>query len=197
MVVPLLLLWGLPGGPIHVKARSAVASQPPVVRSTGWGPLVFTAGVVGAIPAPPANVSASAAVPVNVLSLGARAVRVAGVVVHDLTRHSSPTRPAARPVPTSSGSSGPSSADPPAASSGRSQTGPASWYPAPAGTCAHKTLPIGTVVTVTDLENGRQTTCRVEDRGPYQGGRIIDLSKTTFAQLAPPSRGVIQVRITW
>jgi rare lipoprotein A len=78
-----------------------------------------------------------------------------------------------------------------------SQTGPASWYPAPAGTCAHPSLPFGTVVTVTDLANGRTTTCRVEDRGPYEGGRIIDLSESTFAQLAPPSTGVIQVRITW
>jgi rare lipoprotein A len=78
-----------------------------------------------------------------------------------------------------------------------SQTGQASWYPAPAGTCAHQTLPLGTVVTVTDLANGRSVTCRVEDRGPYQNNRIIDLSESTFSQLAPPSVGVIEVRITW
>jgi rare lipoprotein A len=53
------------------------------------------------------------------------------------------------------------------------------------------------VVTVTDLDNGRRTTCRVEDRGPYEGGRIIDLSRSTFAQLAPLSEGLIDVRITW
>ena len=78
-----------------------------------------------------------------------------------------------------------------------SQTGPASWYGAPAGTCAHPSLPLGTVVTVTNLSNGRTTTCRVEDRGPYQGGRIIDLSEATFSQLAPPASGVIEVRISW
>jgi rare lipoprotein A len=56
---------------------------------------------------------------------------------------------------------------------------------------------LGTVVTVTDLANGRSVTCRVEDRGPYQNNRIIDLSESTFSQLAPPSVGVIEVRITW
>jgi rare lipoprotein A len=58
-------------------------------------------------------------------------------------------------------------------------------------------LALGTVVTVTDLATGRWTTCRVADRGPYAGGRIIDLSETTFALLATPSLGVIEVRITW
>ena len=50
---------------------------------------------------------------------------------------------------------------------------------------------------VTDLANGRTVTCRVADRGPYVSGRILDLAKTTFAQLAPTSTGVIQVRIEW
>ncbi|MHB1444937.1 MAG: septal ring lytic transglycosylase RlpA family protein [Acidimicrobiales bacterium] len=82
-------------------------------------------------------------------------------------------------------------------SSSNTETGPASWYQAPAGTCAHPTLPFGTVVTVENLANGATTTCRVEDRGPYQGGRIIDLSEATFSQIASTSDGVIQVRISW
>jgi len=77
------------------------------------------------------------------------------------------------------------------------ETGPASWYQAPAGTCAHPTIPFGTVVRVENLANGATTTCRVEDRGPYQGGRIIDLSEATFSQIASTSDGVIQVRISW
>jgi rare lipoprotein A len=52
-------------------------------------------------------------------------------------------------------------------------------------------------VTVKNLANGATTTCKVEDRGPYQGGRIIDLSEATFSQIASPSDGVIQVRISW
>jgi rare lipoprotein A len=82
-------------------------------------------------------------------------------------------------------------------SSSNSETGSASWYEAPAGTCAHPSLPFGTVVTVTNLANGATTKCRVEDRGPYAGGRIIDLSEGTFSQIASTSQGVIQVRIEW
>ena len=78
-----------------------------------------------------------------------------------------------------------------------SQTGGASWYDYNPGECAHKTIPKGTVVTVTNLATGAHTTCVVTDRGPYDGDRIIDLDKGTFAQIADPGQGVIQVRITW
>lgn len=85
---------------------------------------------------------------------------------------------------------------PPAPSN--SQTGKASWYAqAPDGTCAHQTLPMGTIVKVTNTANGKSTTCRVADRGPYHDGWIIDLAESTFAQLAPTSTGVISVRIEW
>ena len=77
------------------------------------------------------------------------------------------------------------------------ETGGASWYDYRAGECAHKTIPKGTTVSITNLANGKQTTCVVTDRGPYGGGRIIDLDRGTFAQLADPSQGIIQVRITW
>jgi rare lipoprotein A len=79
----------------------------------------------------------------------------------------------------------------------RQQTGQASWYDAPDGTCAHRTLAFGTIITVTNLANGRKVTCRVADRGPYSAGRIIDLAKTSFDDLAPPSTGIIDVRIEW
>jgi len=78
-----------------------------------------------------------------------------------------------------------------------SQEGGASWYAYNPGECAHQTLPKGTVVTITNLSNGATATCTVTDRGPYGDGRIIDLDKGTFAQLADPSAGIIQVRITW
>ncbi|MGD0321484.1 MAG: septal ring lytic transglycosylase RlpA family protein [Acidimicrobiales bacterium] len=77
------------------------------------------------------------------------------------------------------------------------QTGEASWYWAPAGTCASLHIGLGTEVSVTDLSNGRSTTCTVEDRGPTVPGRIIDLSGQTFSQLAATSTGVIEVRISW
>jgi rare lipoprotein A len=78
-----------------------------------------------------------------------------------------------------------------------SQTGPASWYDASSGSCAHKTLPFGTVVRIVNLANGATATCTVDDRGPYEGDRIIDLSPDVFSKLAPLSEGVIDVRISW
>ena len=78
-----------------------------------------------------------------------------------------------------------------------SESGGASWYDYRAGECAHKTLPKGTVVTITSLENGARATCVVTDRGPYEAGRIIDLDRATFAQLKDPSLGVVQVEISW
>lgn len=75
--------------------------------------------------------------------------------------------------------------------------GQASYYGAPADECAHRSLPFGTIVKVTNLANGKVATCRVGDRGPFVEGRIIDLSEQTFAQLAPLSEGVIDVRIEW
>lgn len=77
------------------------------------------------------------------------------------------------------------------------QTGKASWYDAPDGTCAHRTLAFGTILTVTNLANGKKVDCRVADRGPFVEGRIVDLAKTTFDDLAPPSSGIIDVRIEW
>ncbi|MBW3555858.1 MAG: septal ring lytic transglycosylase RlpA family protein [Actinobacteria bacterium] len=58
-------------------------------------------------------------------------------------------------------------------------------------------MTFGTVVKVTNLANGKSTTCRVNDRGPYIDGRIIDLSPHTFSHLAPLEEGVIRVVIQW
>ncbi len=64
-------------------------------------------------------------------------------------------------------------------------------------TCAHRTLPFGTMLTVTNLNSGRQTTCVVRDRGPSSPGRVVDLDAEVFAELADPSVGIIPVRISW
>ncbi len=62
--------------------------------------------------------------------------------------------------------------------------------------CAHKSLPKSTVVKV--RYRGKETTCRVDDRGPYVGGRVIDLQAAQFAELAPLSAGVISgVELSW
>jgi hypothetical protein len=79
------------------------------------------------------------------------------------------------------------------------QVGEASWYsfaPEDGLTAAHPSLPFGTVVTVTNLDNGKSVRVVINDRGPF-GGRIIDLSDEAFARIAPLSRGVCRVRLTW
>lgn len=82
-------------------------------------------------------------------------------------------------------------------SASQDQAGKASWYRQPGLMAAHRSLPLGTVVRVTNLANGKQVTVTIRDRGPYVDGRIIDLSDTAFQQLSPQSRGVLNVKIEW
>ncbi len=82
--------------------------------------------------------------------------------------------------------------------SGQNDAGVASWFNAPDATCAHRTLPFGTMVRVTRPATGAVATCMVDDRGPtVETGRLIDLSMDTFAALAPTSAGLIDVTIDW
>jgi rare lipoprotein A len=62
-------------------------------------------------------------------------------------------------------------------------------------TAAHKTLPMDTVVLVKNLDNGRQTLVRINDRGPYQGGRILDLSHKAAHTLGLKQQGTAKVQI--
>ena len=62
-----------------------------------------------------------------------------------------------------------------------------------ARTAAHKTLAFGTVVKVTNRKNGRSVVVRINDRGPFVKGRIIDLSKSAFSAIANRRLGVVEV----
>lgn len=62
-----------------------------------------------------------------------------------------------------------------------------------ARTAAHKTLKFGTRVKVTNVDNGRSVIVRVNDRGPFVKGRIIDLSKSLFSAIANPRLGLVNV----
>lgn len=63
-------------------------------------------------------------------------------------------------------------------------------------TAAHKTLPLGTFVRVEDLKNGRSVDVRVNDRGPFVHGRVIDLSYTAAKQLDMIGPGTARVKVT-
>ncbi len=90
------------------------------------------------------------------------------------------------------------------------ETGVASWYgPGFVGhstasgesydqnalTAAHKTLPLPTLVRVTNLENGRQIQLRINDRGPFVNNRIIDLSRRAAQLLGMEQQGTAKVRV--
>jgi rare lipoprotein A len=90
------------------------------------------------------------------------------------------------------------------------QTGVASWYgedfhgrPTSSGeiynmnelTAAHPTLPFGTMIEITNLLNGRTVTVRINDRGPFVGGRVIDLSYAAARLLDMVGPGTIPVRL--
>ncbi|MGR2737304.1 septal ring lytic transglycosylase RlpA family protein [Billgrantia sp. Q4P2] len=63
-------------------------------------------------------------------------------------------------------------------------------------TAAHRSLPFGTRVRVTRLDNGRETVVRVNDRGPFIRGRVIDLSRRAAEELDMVGQGVVNVRLT-
>lgn len=88
----------------------------------------------------------------------------------------------------------------------------ASWYGVPDGfhgrrtasgeifnayglSAAHRTLPLGTRIRVTNIDNGRAVVVRVNDRGPYHGNRVLDLSQGAAARLGMISSGTARVKI--
>lgn len=94
---------------------------------------------------------------------------------------------------------------------GRTIKGRSSWYgdkfhgkPTASGekynmyklTGANRTLPFGTIVKVTNLANNKSVKVKINDRGPYVKGRLIDLSRAAFEKIANTGSGVINVKVT-
>ncbi len=94
-----------------------------------------------------------------------------------------------------------------AADHGTIQRGKASWYHEPQRTAsggrfdpsgltaAHRTLPFGTMVRVTHVRSRRSTVVRINDRGPYGKGRIIDVSKAAARELQMINSGIATVTV--
>lgn len=93
---------------------------------------------------------------------------------------------------------------------GDTETGTASWYGIPYDgrkaasgeifdmrqlTAAHRTLPFETWLEVTNLENGKQVNVRINDRGPFVDGRVIDLSMAAAREIDMLGSGVARVRL--
>jgi rare lipoprotein A len=99
---------------------------------------------------------------------------------------------------------------PPPPPPGAVERGLASWYgkefdglPTASGetfrpekvSAAHRTLPLGTLVEVTNEKNGRSVRVKVNDRGPFVAGRIVDLSKAAAAEIGSVGDGVVPVTL--
>ena len=134
--------------------------------------------------------------------------RVATLVLLSFTLHC--TRP---PATTFQPATGPRNGASPADGGAYVEEGTASWYggngdgfagrPTASGeifdpeqyTCAHRTLPLGSFVEVENVENRKRTVLRVNDRGPFIKGRMLDLSKRGAEELGILSQGTARVRI--
>ncbi|MFM5025068.1 septal ring lytic transglycosylase RlpA family protein [Aeromonas caviae] len=68
-------------------------------------------------------------------------------------------------------------------------------YNSGANTAAHMTLPFGSMVRVTNLANGKSVVVRVNDRGNFARGRIIDLSRAAFSTIGNTRSGLIKVKV--
>lgn len=94
--------------------------------------------------------------------------------------------------------------------SGRKQSGRASYYSKKfahrkmadghrmnpnANIAASKTLPLGSVAKVTNLENGKSATVKIEDRGPFVSGRVVDLAPAVAEKLDLKEKGVVPVEV--
>jgi len=62
-------------------------------------------------------------------------------------------------------------------------------------TAAHREIPFGSKLEITNLDNGKSVVARVNDRGPFVKGRIVDLSKSAFSSIGNTSSGLINVKI--
>lgn len=160
----------------QATAFDAANADPPTTTSTTESPPTTTALPTTSVPPKPAvKAAAKAAAPVTT------------------TTAKRTTTTTAKPKPTTTVAPTTTTTAPP-----NRQEGGASYYESrSASTCAHRTITFGTVVRVTNLANGKRTTCTVADRGPYIDGRIIDLSPQSFANLAPVEEGVIRVAVEW
>lgn len=68
-------------------------------------------------------------------------------------------------------------------------------YSKKALTCAHRTYPFGTILKVTNTSNGKSVQLRVNDRGPFKAGRIVDVSGAAADKLDMKKAGVINVKV--
>lgn len=151
------------------------------------------------------------------LALAFAGLAIAGCAHHNVTSRPPANAPVPQPAPppnqpAPSAPSGPPSAteQQPAVPGEYVEEGVASWYGVPFNgrrtsngeiydmhqfTAAHRTLPFGAIVRVTNLRNGKQTEVRINDRGPFVANRVIDLSLSAAQSIEMVGTGTAPVRL--
>lgn len=178
---------GRHGAPVLVRMAAAAFAAP--AGPTGDGSTMSSSSSSSSsTTAPPTGAATSSTQPVH---LTTRASSYAGVVSRRSTTTAHTSTTTRRATSTTAAPTTTTTAPRP------SQTGPGSWYDAASGTCAHQSLPFGTVVSIVDEDNGATATCTVDDRGPYEDNRILDMAPDVFQKLAPLSQGIVNIKISW
>jgi rare lipoprotein A len=124
------------------------------------------------------------------------ALEHAAATGEEVARRVSAVTTTTSPPPSTSTTTTTTSAPVVAVASGTVHYGQVTYYDHPAGTCASPWLPFGTVVEVTNPDNGYSASCVVNDR-EADTTRSIDLATSTFADIAPLSQGVIDAQLRW
>ena len=168
--------------PLLLSKNGADASVPTTPRAA---PAALVAHHIATRPAP--TTTAPTAAPVAIAAAPVRQVVS--------TTTAPPTTTTVPPVPTTTTTT--TTARPSLqTTSGNLSRGQVTYYDHPAGRCASPWLPFGTVVTVTNPDNGASVICVVDDR-EADTARSIDLATSTFAQIAPLSQGVVNAILHW
>ena len=151
------------------------------------------------------------------LALALAALAIAGCAHHNVTANPPANAPLPQPAPSPIQTAPSAPSGPPSATEQQLavpgeyvEQGIASWYGVPFNgrrtsngeiydmhqfTAAHRTLPFGAIVRVTNLRNGKQTEVRINDRGPFVANRIIDLSLSAAQSIEMVGTGTAPVRL--
>lgn len=145
----------------------------------------------------------------HLLPLGFAVMFLAGCA-HRTYTATQPTQPPSEPPPSSPSRTSAPVERQPAVAGEYVEEGMASWYGMPFDgrrtsdgeiyhmhqfTAAHRTLPFGSIVRVTNLDNGKQTEVRINDRGPFVADRVIDLSLSAAEAIGMVGPGTAKVRL--
>jgi rare lipoprotein A len=171
----------LPAGPLRANRRPLVWA---IAGLVGLAPLAASTAASPDVPAPAESVARSAVIELVPVQTNA-----------DVT---APPISAEAPAPSAPREAvlGRGSASYYAAKFDGRRTASGERFDNSAMTAAHRTLPFGTLVRVTNIANGRSVILRINDRGPFARGRIIDLSRAAASELGLIVRGHGMVELT-